>query len=82
MKRLLSEMLFIYFRLVSNSGLNLVSFKISNSSSSWELNPKTSYDSRPNEVSCFWASSIFFIIYSLILDFYEFKKIVSSLFNT
>ena len=64
MKHLLSESLSTYFRLVSNSGLNLVSLEISNSNSSRELNPKTSYDSKPNEVSSFWANSIFCNLYT------------------
>ncbi len=49
MKPSLPESLSTYSRLVSNSGLNLVIFEISNSSYPWELNLKTSYDSKPNE---------------------------------
>ena len=69
MKRLRTELLSTHSRLGLNSGLNLVSFEISKSSASWELNPKTSNDSKPNEVSSFWANSIFLLTYCLILDF-------------
>ena len=59
MKRLLHEPLSIYSLLISNSGLILISFEISNSSSSWELNPKVSADSKPNEIPSFWTNSFF-----------------------
>ncbi|MCL2934254.1 MAG: hypothetical protein MGG11_19010 [Trichodesmium sp. MAG_R03] len=57
-KTLLFESLLTYFELVSNSGLNLVSLEISNSSSSSELKPRSSKDSKPNEVSLFKIISI------------------------
>ena len=58
-KPLVFEPLSTYSKLVSNSGLNLVSLEISNSSSSSELKPRSSQDSKPNEVSFFKIISIY-----------------------
>ena len=68
MKHLLSESLSTYSRLVSNSGLNLVSLEISNSNSSRELTLK--HRMIPNLMKSLLFGLIpFSVTYAPILDF-------------